>query len=78
VFEPVELQAALRRIEHGTDLDAEARDAMRESAATLVPTCTVAREYLEADVLPPSTRTKLAVIADRHATAPLRWPTTAA
>jgi imidazolonepropionase-like amidohydrolase len=62
------LQAGVHTIEHGTYLDAEACDAMRESGAILVPTRTVMTEALDAD-LPPPTRAKLAAIADRHATA---------
>jgi imidazolonepropionase-like amidohydrolase len=62
------LEAGVRTIEHGTYLDDEACDAMRESGAILVPTRTVMSEALDAD-LPPPTRAKLAAIADRHAAA---------
>lgn len=63
------LYAGVHTIEHGTYLDEEACDAMRESGAILVPARTVVSEYLEADVLPPPARAKLAAIADHHATA---------
>jgi imidazolonepropionase-like amidohydrolase len=62
------LQAGVGTIEHGTHLDDEACDAMRESGAILVPTRTVMTEALDAD-LPPPARAKLAAIADRHAAA---------
>jgi len=62
------LQAGVRTIEHGTYLDDEACDAMRESGAILVPTRTVMIEAVHAE-LPPPARAKLAAITDRHAAA---------
>jgi len=60
------LRAGVRTIEHGTYLDEEACDAMRESGAILVPTRTVMIEAVDAD-LPPPARAKLAAIRDHHA-----------
>jgi imidazolonepropionase-like amidohydrolase len=63
------LEAGVRTIEHGTYLDEEACQAMRETGALLVPTRTAITETLDAATLPPFARPKLAAIADRHAQA---------
>ena len=63
------LEAGVRTIEHGTYLDEEVCDAMRETGALLVPTRTVVVDSLMSDHLPPFARSKLAAIADRHAAA---------
>jgi imidazolonepropionase-like amidohydrolase len=63
------LEAGVRTIEHGTYLDTEACQAMRQTGAILVPTRTVVQETLDGATLPPFARPKLAAIADRHAQA---------
>lgn len=66
------LRAGVRTIEHGTYLDEEAADAMRESGAILVPTRHIVEEFLAAGAtsgLPAYARAKLHAIADRHADA---------
>lgn len=60
------LAAGVHTIEHGTYLDDEVCDAMRETGAVLVPTRTVVVESSEGDQLPPFAKAKLAAIADRH------------
>jgi imidazolonepropionase-like amidohydrolase len=64
------LAAGVRTIEHGTYLDDECCDAMRESGAILVPTRTIVEEMLAAkDQVPDYALAKLEVIADIHAQA---------
>jgi imidazolonepropionase-like amidohydrolase len=63
------LEAGVRTIEHGTYLDEEVCDAMRETGALLVPTRTIIAETLVSDHLPPYAKAKMAAIADRHAAA---------
>lgn len=63
------LEAGVHTIEHGTYLDEEVCDAMRETGAVLVPTRTIIAESLESDRLPPYAKAKMAAIADRHAAA---------
>jgi imidazolonepropionase-like amidohydrolase len=64
------LQAGVRTIEHGTYLDDECCDAMRESGAILVPTRTIISELLTyASDMPDYARTKLEAIAATHAEA---------
>ncbi|HZD67943.1 MAG TPA: amidohydrolase family protein [Actinomycetes bacterium] len=63
------LQAGVRTIEHGTYLDEEACQAMRECGAILVPTRTIVQQMLDSDEVPPYALRKLAAIADRHAKA---------
>jgi imidazolonepropionase-like amidohydrolase len=63
------LEAGVRTIEHGTYLDEEACDAMRERGAILVPTRTIVQELLDASEVPPYAARKLAAIGDRHAKA---------
>jgi imidazolonepropionase-like amidohydrolase len=66
------LRAGARTIEHGTYLDEEAADAMRESDAVLVPTRLIIEEYLSygaAAGLPDYAHRKLLEVADRHAAA---------
>lgn len=61
------IEAGVRTIEHGTYLDEESCDAMRETGTILVPTRTVIAE-LEG-VLPEFARVKLEALADQHAAA---------
>ena len=66
------LRAGVRTIEHGTYLDDEAADAMRECDAVLVPTRLIIEEYLAygaASGLPDYAHRKLLEVADRHAAA---------
>jgi imidazolonepropionase-like amidohydrolase len=63
------LEAGVRTIEHGTYLDEEACQAMREAGAILVPTRTITQEILESGAAPPFALRKLSAIADRHAEA---------
>ena len=63
------LEAGVRTIEHGTYLDEEVCDAMRETGALLVPTRTIIAETLVSDHLPPYAKAKMAAIADRHGAA---------
>ena len=63
------LEAGVRTIEHGTYLDEEVCDAMREAGAVLVPTRTVVTESMASGQLPPFAQAKLAAIAERHAAA---------
>jgi imidazolonepropionase-like amidohydrolase len=63
------LEAGVRTIEHGTYLDEEICDAMRETGALLVPTRTIIAETRLSDDLPPHARAKMAAIADRHTAA---------
>jgi imidazolonepropionase-like amidohydrolase len=61
------LEAGVRTIEHGTYLDEEVCDAMRETGTVLVPTRTIIAEALMSDHLPSFAKAKVAAIADRHA-----------
>jgi imidazolonepropionase-like amidohydrolase len=61
------IEAGVRTIEHGTYLDEEACDAMRETGTILVPTRTVIAELEGA--LPEFARVKLEAVADQHAAA---------
>jgi len=64
------LQAGVRTIEHGTYLDDECCDAMRETGAILVPTRTIVEDILaNKDDVPDYARVKLEAIADTHAQA---------
>ena len=66
------LRAGVRTIEHGTYLDEEAADAMRECDAILVPTRHIVEELLARGVetgLPDYAHRKLVEIADRHLSA---------
>ena len=66
------LRAGVRTIEHGTYLDEEAADAMRESDAVLVPTRLIVEEYLAKGRemgLPDYAYNKLVAMADTHAEA---------
>ena len=64
------LQAGVRTIEHGTYLDDECCDAMRETGAILVPTRTIISELLDNSTdLPAYARVKLEGIAATHAEA---------
>jgi imidazolonepropionase-like amidohydrolase len=63
------LEAGVRTIEHGTYLDEEVADAMRETGAILVPARTIVIELLESKLLPPYAETKMIEVAERHAEA---------
>jgi imidazolonepropionase-like amidohydrolase len=64
------LAAGVATIEHGTYLDEEACDAMRETGAILVPTRTIIENILaNLEKVPPYAAAKLVAIADTHAAA---------
>ena len=64
------LRAGVATIEHGTYLDEESCDAMREAGAILVPTRSIIEEILlNLDTVPPYAAAKLVAIADTHADA---------
>src|SRR5580698_2875111 len=64
------LRAGARTIEHGTYLDEECCDAMRESGAILVPTRTIVEDILRfKEQVPDYAVAKLEAIADIHAQA---------
>jgi len=63
------LEAGVRTIEHGTFLDEEVADAMRETGAILVTTRTIVQEILDSRAVPAYAMTKLEAIAGRHADA---------
>jgi imidazolonepropionase-like amidohydrolase len=63
------LEAGVRTIEHGTYLDEEACDAMRETQAILVPTRTIVDEFIASGDLPDYVVSKLRGIVGRHADA---------
>jgi imidazolonepropionase-like amidohydrolase len=67
------LRAGVRTIEHGTYLDDECCDAMRETGAVLVPTRTIIEEMLANKAgVPDYAMAKLEAIADIHAQAVTR------
>jgi imidazolonepropionase-like amidohydrolase len=67
------LEAGALTIEHGTYLDDECCDAMRESGAILVPTRTIIEDMLASSgIVPGYAMTKLRAIADVHAEAVAR------
>ncbi len=67
------LEAGVRTIEHGTYLDDESCDAMRETGAILVPTRTIIEDMLEhLDAVPGYAAAKLVAIAETHAQAMAR------
>ena len=62
------LRAGVATIEHGTYLDEEACDAMRETGTILVPTRTIIENMLaHLDKVPPYAAAKLTAVADIHA-----------
>ncbi|HEY3978838.1 MAG TPA: amidohydrolase family protein [Streptosporangiaceae bacterium] len=64
------LEAGVATIEHGTYLDDEACDAMRETGAILVPTRSIIEDILgHLSQVPPYAATKLVAIAQTHADA---------
>jgi imidazolonepropionase-like amidohydrolase len=64
------LEAGVRTIEHGTYLDEECCDAMKETGAILVPTRTIVADILaNLAAVPDYAATKLVAIADVHAQA---------
>jgi imidazolonepropionase-like amidohydrolase len=67
------LRAGVRTIEHGSYLDEECCDAMRESGAILVPTRTIIEDILASrDSVPGYAMAKLEALADVHAQAVAR------
>src|SRR5580658_1055352 len=67
------LEAGVRTIEHGTYLDDECCDAMRETGAILVPTRTIVEDILaNLAAVPDYAAAKLEAIADIHAEAVAR------
>ncbi len=67
------LRAGVRTIEHGTYLDDECCDAMRESGAILVPTRAIVEDMLaNKAVVPDYAMAKLEAMADIHAQAVTR------
>ncbi len=67
------LRAGVRTIEHGTYLDDECCDAIRECGAILVPTRTIIEEMLaNKTAVPAYAMAKLEVVADIHAQAVAR------
>jgi imidazolonepropionase-like amidohydrolase len=67
------LRAGVRTIEHGTYLDDECCDAMRESGTILVPTRTIVEDMLaNKAAVPDYALAKLEAIADTHAQAVTR------
>jgi imidazolonepropionase-like amidohydrolase len=64
------IKAGVRTVEHGTYLDDEACQAMRETGTILVPTRTIVEDILNhLDAVPDYAAAKLVTIADRHAEA---------
>jgi imidazolonepropionase-like amidohydrolase len=64
------LEAGVTTIEHGTYLDPEACDAMRETGTILVPTRSIIEDILgHLSLVPPYAATKLVAIAQTHADA---------
>jgi imidazolonepropionase-like amidohydrolase len=64
------VQAGVRTIEHGSYLDDEACDAMRETGAILVPTRTIIENILASlAAVPNYAAAKLTALAERHAEA---------
>ena len=62
------LRAGVATIEHGTYLDEEECDAMRETGTILVPTRTIIENILaNLDKVPPYAAAKLTAVADTHA-----------
>jgi len=62
------VEAGVRTIEHGTYLDDEACDAMRETGAILVPTRTIIEDILaNLAAVPDYAAAKLTAMAERHA-----------
>ncbi len=64
------IEAGVATIEHGSYLDGEACDAMRESGTILVPTRSIIEDILtHIDSVPPYAAEKLTALARTHATA---------
>jgi imidazolonepropionase-like amidohydrolase len=62
------LEAGVRTIEHGTYLDEECCDAMKETGAVLVPTRSIIEDMLaDLDAIPSYAATKIVALADVHA-----------
>ncbi|HVB42146.1 MAG TPA: amidohydrolase family protein [Streptosporangiaceae bacterium] len=67
------IDAGVRTIEHGTYLDDEACDAMREAGTILVPTRTIVEDIMaNLDAVPDYAAAKLTAIAHTHAEAAAR------
>ena len=63
------VEAGVHTVEHGTYLDEEACDAMRETGTILVATRTVVDDLRQYGQLPPAAHEKLLPVAERHAEA---------
>ncbi len=64
------IEAGVATIEHGSYLDEEACDAMREAGTILVPTRSIIEDILaNLEKVPPYAAAKLTELADRHASA---------
>lgn len=63
------LEAGVHTVEHGTYLDEEACDAMRETGAILVATRTVVDDLRQDATFPPAAQEKLRPVAERHSDA---------
>jgi imidazolonepropionase-like amidohydrolase len=63
------LEAGVLTIEHGTYLDDECCDAMRETGAILVPTRAIIEDMLASDIAPDYAMVKLRAVAEVHAEA---------
>jgi imidazolonepropionase-like amidohydrolase len=63
------IEAGVRTIEHGTYLDDEVCQAMRETGTILVATRTIIAELADLDSMPPYARRKMAEIREQHAKA---------
>ncbi|MGO8960731.1 MAG: metal-dependent hydrolase family protein [Streptosporangiaceae bacterium] len=64
------IEAGVATIEHGSYLDAEACDAMRENGTILVPTRSIIEDILKnIDTVPPYAANKLTALASTHAAA---------
>src|SRR5260370_42416532 len=67
------IEAGVRTIEHGTYLDDEACQAMRETGTILVPTRTIIEDVLSSlDAVPDYAAAKLTALAQTHADAAAR------
>jgi imidazolonepropionase-like amidohydrolase len=63
------LEAGVRTIEHGTFIDDEAAQAMRETGAILVTTRTIVRDIVDSRAVPPFAMAKMEAMADQHTAA---------
>jgi imidazolonepropionase-like amidohydrolase len=63
------VEAGVLTIEHGTFLDDESAEAMREAGAILVTTRTIVRDIIDSRAVPPYAMIKMEAMADRHTAA---------